>query len=167
MSDPVYEVVRTRRLDIVDERGNLRISTEATDAGAGLIVMDERAVARAALYHTTSGGSKVEMLGPDGKLRLSIIVDDNGSNLIEIFDSAERVRLVIRVDDGDDGDPSAENVALDLIDQNQEVRVGIGFQSERGNVVIYDGEGTYRAVLGVDAGGYPGLITNKDGLPRP
>jgi hypothetical protein len=122
----VADVVRARRLEVVDAAGKTRAGLSlGPDGGPRLLLFDASEKPRATLSVDSKGSPRLLLSGEAGKTRASLSVGPDGSPRLFLFDASEKLRASLGVE-------SNEGPRLHLYDAAGGTRATLGTISLEG-----------------------------------
>lgn len=152
------DVIQARRLEVVDDRGEVRVLLEASGNRPGLILYGADGKVRATLTAGADGVSMLSLADAVGTPRAMLMVFPDGPSLM-LSDTSGKTRAGLGV--GGDGVPK-----LDLLDNSREIRASLSL-NDKGtpSLSLNDAAGT--AILAVFPDGTPALgLTDAAGRER-
>lgn len=109
-----FDLIKTRRLAIVDEQGAVRIKLGSENGTTALLLNDAAGKIRVGLSVNRSGTPVVSVHGEDGGVRALLTSADSGASLVLVDNNGQqRMDLML----GSDGDPSVM-----LMDEASKIR---------------------------------------------
>jgi hypothetical protein len=134
------DVVRTKRVEVVDERGKVRAELRTmADGSPALLLGGTDDGGRVYLTVTADGVPRLRLADKDGKPRADLDVSEDGSPGLALEDKdGRRANLVVTRDEA----------ALGIVDGDGTLRAALSVSEGSPLLVVKDKEGKLRAVLG-------------------
>jgi hypothetical protein len=124
------ERIRARRIELVDDEGNVRMILGGGKRG--------------------EGGPRVDLYDENGKWRVSLGLTQLGDTVLGFYDEDGKRRAGVGT--------NSEGTSELLLSDASGVRAGIGvYPGGAAELSIYDGSGNRRALLGADSNGQTGM----------
>ncbi len=115
----VAEVIRAKRFEVVDKKGQPRAALSVTEAGEpSLRLRDKKGQIRATLYLPDTGGPSFSLGDKNGQLRAGLFLTDNGEPFLRLGDKNGQPRAALFSD--------TEGPSLQLQDKNGRIRAVLG-----------------------------------------
>src|SRR5262245_8024996 len=80
------ETLRARRLEIMDDKGNVRIFADVADGSCRFVLCDERSVRRVIIQTGEPGGAEIGILDENQTPRLGLALTKKGNGLLSFLD---------------------------------------------------------------------------------
>lgn len=151
----VSDVIRTRRLEIVDAQGKVCATLSAgKDSNPSLKIFDKYGVARIDVSIDEDGIPGVGIFDIEGSERIWMMVDNENTPLIDLYDNNAQVRMEIAVDE-------ETGSRLDIYNTDGTAVAELGEDGgHQAKLAFWDADEHARITLSTDAEGSPSLILN-------
>ena len=157
----VEDVLKVRRLEVVDQNGVPRAVIEILDGGRpSIVLIDNQGAFRSLLFLSDDGSPNlVQVVDQNGVPRAVIEILDGGRPSIVLIDNQGVFRSLLFL--SDDGSPNLvmlDNPRLALMDQNSEIRAAQHLDSNGQPVIsLSDATGQVRSELRLGEDGRPSI----------